>query len=84
MIQKVMSNCLALTNSCMKLVRWFPYSLVFTGLALFVLGYLLEPETIKTLWLVITGLLTLFGLFILAMINLVISDSGRNHPAHHR
>ena len=84
MIQKVMNNYLALTNSCMKLVRWFPYSLVFTGLALFVLGYLLEPETVKIFWLAITGLITLSGLFILAMINLVLSDSGRNHPAHHR
>ena len=84
MIQRVMNNYLALVNSCMKLARWFPYSLVFTGLALFVLGYLLEPETVKTLWLVITGFLTLSGLFILAMINLVINDTGRNNPAHHR
>jgi len=84
MIQRVMNNYLELVNSCMKLARWLPYSLVFSGLALFVLGYLLEPETVKTLWLVITGFLTLSGLFILVMINLVISNSGRNHPVHHR
>lgn len=55
---------------CMKGAKWFlliPGILIITA---FLLGYFLDPATVRVLWLAITGTLLAFGITIYILMNL--------------
>lgn len=56
--------------NCMKSAKWF---LLIPGvliIAAFVLGYILDPAVVRTLWLIITGALVVLGTIFYTLVNL--------------
>jgi len=58
MMKEFMKGC--------KVCSLFPLIL---GILAFLLGYFLDAEIVRILWLVFSGLIVLFGIFIFLMIN---------------
>jgi hypothetical protein len=54
---------------CMKKCRWFPLMPVIFGIVLLLLGYYLDAEIIRVLWMIGAGLLILLGTFCLLMMS---------------
>ena len=48
---------------CMKRCKWFPLMAVIFGIALFLLGYYLDAEITRILWMLAAGFLILMGTF---------------------
>lgn len=62
---------------CMKGARWF---LLIPGVVIalaFLLGYFLEPDTVRVLWLIITGTLLLLGSTFYILMNLWLNKNQR-------
>jgi hypothetical protein len=57
----------SMMDRCMKVCRWFPLIPVLFGIAFFVLGYYLDAEITRILWMVAAGLVILMGTFALIM-----------------
>jgi len=47
---------------CMEKCRWCPLIPLTLGIVFFLLGYYLDPNTVRILWLAGAGLMTLMGL----------------------
>jgi len=63
---------------CMKSAKWF---LLFPGVLIalaFLLGYFLEPATVRMLWLIITGALLVLGTSFYLFMNFRINSSHNN------
>lgn len=56
-------------KACMKKCRWCPLIPITFGTILFLLGYYLDAEEVRLLWLIFTGFMVLMGIFMLIMIN---------------
>jgi hypothetical protein len=54
-------DCRSMMSKCMKGCRWFPLVPVVLGIAFFVLGYYLDAEITRILWMVAAGLVILMG-----------------------
>jgi hypothetical protein len=57
---------------CMKMCRWFPLIPVIFGILLLLLGYYLDAEITRILWMVAAGFLILMGTFCLLMMSKMI------------
>ncbi len=62
-------DCSSMMAECMKRCRWFPLILVIVGIFLLLLGYYLDAELTRILWMVVAGLIILLGIFGLIMMN---------------
>lgn len=62
-------HMMGMMKECMKRCRWCPLMPVVFGSILFLLGYFLDAENVRILWLVFTGFMVLMGIFMLIMIN---------------
>ena len=62
-------NCRSMMNKCMKGCRWFPFIPVAIGITLLMLGYFLNPEIIRILWMLAAGFVILMGIFGLVMMS---------------
>ena len=62
-------DCSSMMGECMKKCRWFPLVPVILGIVLLLLGYYLDVEVIRILWMVVAGLVILLGTFGLIMMN---------------
>ncbi|MHC4620096.1 MAG: hypothetical protein ACYTEQ_20305 [Planctomycetota bacterium] len=51
----------SMMGRCMKGCGWFPLIPVVLGMAFFLLGYYLDAEIIRILWMVAAGLVILMG-----------------------
>ena len=60
----------SMMSKCMKVCRWFPLIPVVFGIALLLLGYYLDAEIIKVLWMIAAGFVVLMGSFGLLMMSL--------------
>ena len=56
-------------NKCMKGCRWFPLIPIVLGIALLVLGYFLNPDITRILWIIAAGFVILMGIFGVVMIS---------------
>lgn len=56
-------------KACMKKCRWCPLMPITFGIILFLLGFYLDAEVVRLLWLIFTGFMVLMGTFMLIMIN---------------
>ena len=54
--------------NCMKGCRWFPLVPVILGIVLLLLGYYLDAEITRVLWMIAAGFGILLGTFALVMI----------------
>jgi len=57
---------------CMKMCRWFPLLPVIIGIVFLLLGYYLDAEITRVLWMAGAGLLILMGTFCLLMMSKMI------------
>ena len=60
---------LEMMKECMKGCRVCSLIPITFGILAFLLGYFLDAEIVRILWLVFSGLIILFGIFILLMMN---------------
>jgi hypothetical protein len=62
-------SMMAMMKECMKGCRWCAFMPIAFGTILFLLGYYLEAEIVRILWLVFTGLMVLMGVFMLVIVS---------------
>jgi hypothetical protein len=62
-------NCRSMMNKCMKGCKWFPFIPVVLGIAFLMLGYFLNPEITRILWMIAAGFVILMGIFGLLMMS---------------
>jgi hypothetical protein len=60
----------AMMAECMRKCRWFLFILVIIGILLLLLGYVLDAEVTRILWMTATGLVVLMGAFGFLMMGL--------------
>jgi len=70
-MKAMMSKC----RSRMKVFRWFPSIPVVVGTILFLLGYFMNPEILRILWLIASGAVVLAGLIGLILMSRFFSTS---------
>jgi hypothetical protein len=63
-------DCSSMMAECMKRCRWFPLIPLIVGVFLFLLGYYLDAEVVRILWMVVAGLIILLGTFGLIMMSI--------------
>ncbi len=56
-------DCGSMMAECMKKCRWFPLIPVIIGVLFLLLGYYLNSEVTRILWLIAAGLVVLAGTF---------------------
>ena len=61
-------DCCSKMPECMKGCRWFPIIPVILGITLLLLGYYLDAEITRILWIIAAGFVILMGTFALLMI----------------
>ena len=62
-------SCRSIMNKCMKGCRWFLLLPIVFGIAFLVLGYFLNPEITRILWMIAAAVVILMGTFGLIMMN---------------
>lgn len=62
-------DCRSMMAECMKGCRWFPLIPVVLGILLLLLGYYLDAEVTRILWMGAAGFLILMGTFALLMMS---------------
>ncbi len=65
-------DCSSKMGECMKRCRWFPLIPVVLGILLLLLGYYLNAEITRILWMIAAGFVILMGTFGLLMMNKMI------------
>ena len=71
------NDCSSMMAECMKKCRWFPLIPVIFGIALLLLGYYLDAEVTRILWMIFAGMLILMGAFCLLMMSNMIRSRHR-------
>ena len=61
-------------QACMKGCRWCPLIPLVIGVILFLLGYFLDAETVRSLWLVFSCFPIVMGLMALIMMNTMFKE----------
>lgn len=64
-------GCSSMMNECMKRCRYFPLIPVILGTGLLLLGYFLDPRVTRVLWIILSGLIILLGIFGFVMMNMM-------------
>jgi hypothetical protein len=62
-------DCRSMMGECMKGCRWFPLIPVVLGILLLLLGYYLDAEITRILWMVAAGFVVALGTFALLMMS---------------
>lgn len=57
------SNMVGMMKECMKKCRWCPFIPITFGIISFLLGYFLDAEIVRILWLILSGMAILMGAF---------------------
>ena len=63
-MNRMMGECM---KGCMKGCRWCAIMPITFGIILFLLGYFLDAEVVRILWLIFTGFMVLMGIFMFIM-----------------
>ncbi|MHC4395796.1 MAG: hypothetical protein ACYS1A_09085 [Planctomycetota bacterium] len=59
----------SMMSKCMKGCRWFPLVPVILGIALLLLGYYLDAQITRILWMIAAGFIVLMGTFGILMMS---------------
>jgi hypothetical protein len=62
-------NMMEMMKECMKGCRWCAFMPITFGAILFLLGYYLDAEIVRILWLIFTGFIVLMGIFMFIMVS---------------
>ncbi|MHC4088331.1 MAG: hypothetical protein ACYSWZ_11540 [Planctomycetota bacterium] len=62
-------DCRSMMGECMKGCRWFPLIPVVFGILLLLLGFYLNAEITRILWMMVAGFVILMGTFGLLMMS---------------
>lgn len=65
-------DCRSMMDKCVKGCRWLPLVPVTIGVLFLLLGYCIDAEVIRVLWMILAGLTILVGAFVLLMMRLMI------------
>ena len=65
-------DCRSMMGRCMKGCRWFLLVAVVLGVSLFLLGYYLDAEVTRILWMAAAGLVILAGTLGVVMMRVMI------------
>lgn len=57
----------SMMSECMKRCRWFVLFPVLLGIGAFAIGYYLNAESVRTLWLILAGTMVVMGVAGMAM-----------------
>lgn len=60
-------NMMGMMRECMKGCRWCSFMPIVFGSILFLLGYFLDAEVVRILWLLFSGFIVLMGIFMFVM-----------------
>ncbi len=52
----------SMMSNCMKVCRWLPLIPVILGIVLLMLGYFLNAEVIRIIWIIISGFIVIVGI----------------------
>ncbi len=66
-----MTGMMAKCCEGMKCCRWFPLFPVIVGAMLFLLGYFLDADVVRILWLIVSGAIVLMGLVGFIMVGMM-------------
>jgi uncharacterized membrane protein len=58
----------AMMKGCLQRCKWCPLMPVLIGVIAFLLGYFLNAETVRILWLILSGAMVVMGLLCLFLI----------------
>ncbi len=61
----------AMMQHCAKNCRWCPLIPITIGVIFFSLGFYLDAETVRLMWLILSGFLVLMGTMGLLMMNIM-------------
>lgn len=61
----------SMMGECMKGCRWFPLMPLIIGIGLFALGYFLDAEVVRVLWMVLSGIVVLAGILCFIAMNVI-------------
>jgi hypothetical protein len=64
-------DCRSMMEKCMRACRWLPLIPVAIGAMFLLLGYYLDAEVTRALWMILAGLAILMGAFGLLMMRLM-------------
>lgn len=53
----------SMMTGCTKMCRWFPLIVVVFGITFLLLGYYLDTEIIRVLWMIFSGCVVILGTF---------------------
>lgn len=51
--------------------RWCPLAAIFMGLVLLIVGYSVDPENLRKIWLLVSSLMVLFGIIMTIAFNVM-------------
>lgn len=68
-MEKSKTDMMAMMKGCMKGCKWCAFMPIIFGIVLFLLGYFLSAEVVRILWLIMSGLIILMGIFCLIMMS---------------
>ncbi len=69
-------KCNSMMAECMKKCRWFPLVLVIFGVVFLLLGYYLDAEVTRTLWMILSALIIIVGTAGLVMMKICCKTTG--------
>ena len=64
---EIPSDPCSMMSKCMKGCRWFPLFPIILGIVLLLLGYYLDAEVIRIIWMIVSGLVIVLGILGLFM-----------------
>jgi hypothetical protein len=64
-------DCRSMMRECMRGCRWFPLIPVVVGILLLLLGYYLDAEITRILWMAAAAFVALLGTFSLVMMTMI-------------
>jgi hypothetical protein len=67
-------DMMRMMKHCMKGCRWCALMPIGFGTALFLLGYFLDAEIVRILWLIVSGLIVFMGVICLFMMTVMMKS----------
>ncbi len=65
-------NCRSMMSECMRRCRWFPLIPLIICIGLFALGYFMDSEVVRVLWMVLFGTMLLMGILCFVIMNVMV------------
>ncbi len=64
-------------QGCMKKCRWFPGVMLILGIVAFLLGYYLDAEVLRTIWLIQSVFVVFMGTIAIVIMNRILGKQNK-------